>query len=264
MSQHISDSHNDNEALGDGDSFMKTKDWEDIEPMWQEYAQEQFGEGWSKPGLCSGINKAFIPWSAIIDREDDFVSPMYLLTGVHLKEPLKLQNSDATALLNFWHAHQQTDQHPMFQFKAWRNKDGQMLQPVMTTETTDSLSDDSDEFRPHRGIMIRRPRDSSTESEIDGRLHHAPSADSQRLFEDNTDSLGNDDPQYNHSDMHEDDARTVNHTAWGAPRPLSTWTLDCRVQQPIPKPCAVKTVRPVHDAAGVKDGRPPGWANSCK
>ena len=23
---------------------MKTKDWEDIEPVWQEYAQEQFGE----------------------------------------------------------------------------------------------------------------------------------------------------------------------------------------------------------------------------
>ncbi|KAG1835823.1 hypothetical protein F4604DRAFT_1693474 [Suillus subluteus] len=37
--------HDDNEALGDGDSFMKTKDWEDIEPVWQEYAQEQFGAG---------------------------------------------------------------------------------------------------------------------------------------------------------------------------------------------------------------------------
>ncbi|KAG1725107.1 hypothetical protein EDB19DRAFT_1833911 [Suillus lakei] len=35
--------HDDNEALGDGDSFMKTKDWEDIESVWQEYAQEQFG-----------------------------------------------------------------------------------------------------------------------------------------------------------------------------------------------------------------------------
>jgi hypothetical protein len=43
-SQYISCRHDDNEALGDGDSFMKTKDWEDIEPVWQEYAQEQFGE----------------------------------------------------------------------------------------------------------------------------------------------------------------------------------------------------------------------------
>jgi len=43
-SQYMSCRHDDNEALGDGDSFMKTKDWEDIEPVWQEYAQEQFGE----------------------------------------------------------------------------------------------------------------------------------------------------------------------------------------------------------------------------
>ncbi|KAG2075566.1 hypothetical protein BDR04DRAFT_1149905 [Suillus decipiens] len=28
--------HDNNEALGDGDSFMKTKDWEAIEPVWQE------------------------------------------------------------------------------------------------------------------------------------------------------------------------------------------------------------------------------------
>ncbi|KAG2066364.1 hypothetical protein BDR04DRAFT_1121211 [Suillus decipiens] len=36
--------HDDNEALGDGDSFMKTKDWEAIEPVWQEYTHEQFDE----------------------------------------------------------------------------------------------------------------------------------------------------------------------------------------------------------------------------
>ncbi|KAG2068923.1 hypothetical protein BDR04DRAFT_1157325 [Suillus decipiens] len=35
--------HDDNEALGDGDSFIKTKDWEAIKTVWQEYAQEQFG-----------------------------------------------------------------------------------------------------------------------------------------------------------------------------------------------------------------------------
>jgi hypothetical protein len=41
---NISCRHDDNEALGDGDSFMKTKDWEDIELVWQGYTQEQFGE----------------------------------------------------------------------------------------------------------------------------------------------------------------------------------------------------------------------------
>ncbi|KAG1743262.1 uncharacterized protein EDB91DRAFT_1081204 [Suillus paluster] len=43
ITRRLSGRHNDNEALGDGDSFMKTKNWEDIKPMWQEYAQAQFG-----------------------------------------------------------------------------------------------------------------------------------------------------------------------------------------------------------------------------
>ncbi|KAG2073660.1 hypothetical protein BDR04DRAFT_1152078 [Suillus decipiens] len=30
---------------GDGDSFMKTKDWEAVKTVWQEYTQEQFGAG---------------------------------------------------------------------------------------------------------------------------------------------------------------------------------------------------------------------------
>ncbi|KAG1725115.1 hypothetical protein EDB19DRAFT_1915230 [Suillus lakei] len=37
--------HDDNEVLGDGYSFMKMKDWEDIQPVWQEYIQKQFSAG---------------------------------------------------------------------------------------------------------------------------------------------------------------------------------------------------------------------------
>ncbi|KAG2364359.1 hypothetical protein BDR07DRAFT_1482637 [Suillus spraguei] len=142
--------HDDNEALGDGDSFMKMKDWEDIEPVWQEYAQEQFGAGaWDggrqvKGGhkrvrqpafelnmdrdgmpllpditetkleekkvivrafltshykICSGNDKAVVPWSAIVQSQDDFVARKYLPADIDLKEPLKLQNWDMTALL---------------------------------------------------------------------------------------------------------------------------------------------------------------------
>ncbi|KAG2133586.1 uncharacterized protein EDB93DRAFT_1254799 [Suillus bovinus] len=123
--QYISRRHDNSEALGDGDSFMKTKDWEDIEPVWQEYAQEQFGAGAREGGrqmkggrkrirkpafeldtdedgmpllpditetklkekkaivrafltshyrICSGIDKAVVPWSTILQCQDDFVS----------------------------------------------------------------------------------------------------------------------------------------------------------------------------------------------
>ncbi|KAG1726353.1 uncharacterized protein EDB91DRAFT_1254373 [Suillus paluster] len=169
--------HNDNEALGDGDSFMKTKEWEDIEPVWQEYAQEQFGAGARDGGqqvmggrkrirkpafelktngdgmlvlpditetkleekkaivrafltshyrICSGIDKAVVPWSAIVQSQDDFVARKYVPVDVDLKEPSKLQHWDMTALLNFWYARQEKGKGPTFLFKASKNRDGDM------------------------------------------------------------------------------------------------------------------------------------------
>ncbi|KAG1722446.1 uncharacterized protein EDB91DRAFT_1088135 [Suillus paluster] len=281
--------HDDNEALGDGDSFMKTKDWEDIEPMWQEYAQAQFnakardgeqqekghrkrprkpafeldvnGEGIPSlpdtvqtkleekkaivrafltthyfdrmcPGLCSGIDKAVVPWSAIIECEDDFISPMYLPSRVHLKDPLKLQNSDATALLNFWYAHQENGDDPIFLFKAWKNTVGNMMKPASTRG-----SDKSHACIPHRGIMIRRPQDSSTESEIDGQLHHALAANAHRFSEDSRVLSEDDEPGDDDSGMDEDGARTVHQGVRVVPGPLSARNIGQGVQHPLPKPC---------------------------
>ncbi|KAG2113685.1 hypothetical protein DEU56DRAFT_761928 [Suillus clintonianus] len=143
--------HDDNEALGDGDSFMKTKDWEDIEPVWQEcrgtdggrqvkggrkrirkpaFELETDGDGMpllpditetkleekkaivrafltSHYRICSGIEKAVVPWSAIVQSQDDFVARQYVPADVDLKEPSKLQHWDTTALLNFWYARQE-------------------------------------------------------------------------------------------------------------------------------------------------------------
>jgi hypothetical protein len=52
-------------------------------------------------GICSGNDKVVMPWSAIIQSQDDFVARKYLPEDVDLKEPSKLQNWDTTALLNF-------------------------------------------------------------------------------------------------------------------------------------------------------------------
>ncbi|KAG2071485.1 hypothetical protein BDR04DRAFT_1117671 [Suillus decipiens] len=103
--------HYDNEALGDGDSFMETKDWEAIEPVWQEYTQEQFG-------LCSENDKVVVPWSTIIHSQDEFVVRTFLPADMDLKEPSKLQNWDMTALLNFWYAQQEVGKCLTFLFKA--------------------------------------------------------------------------------------------------------------------------------------------------
>ncbi|KAG1877182.1 hypothetical protein F4604DRAFT_1924241 [Suillus subluteus] len=214
--------HDDNEALGHGDSFMKTKDWEDIEPVWQEYAQEQFGAGARDGGrqlkggrkrirkpafeletdgyempllpditetkleekkaivrafltshyrMCSGKDRAVVPWSAITQGQDDFVERRYLPEDVDLKEPSKLQNWDTTALLNFWYARQESGEGPAFQFKAWKNQDGDMVPSIVSGR---SPSPQTHKARKQQRVTLRRPRDSSTESGSDAKndTHH--------------------------------------------------------------------------------------------
>ena len=46
--------HDFNDKFG-GDSFTKTKDWSDILPVWQEYAEEQFGESHSHTRLQKSL-----------------------------------------------------------------------------------------------------------------------------------------------------------------------------------------------------------------
>ncbi|KAG1727969.1 uncharacterized protein EDB91DRAFT_1086269 [Suillus paluster] len=169
--------HDDNEALRDGDGFIKTKDWEDIEPVWQEYAQEQFGaEAWDggqqvKGGdgmpLLPDIMETKLEQKKAIVRA--FLTKHY--PDVDLKEPSKLQNWDTTALLNFWYARQETGEGPMFLFKAWRKKEGDMVDSVVSKKSP-----------PHqkcKRVMIRRPWDLSIESESDaeGNTHPDDEAD---------------------------------------------------------------------------------------
>ncbi|KAG1854009.1 hypothetical protein F4604DRAFT_1686199 [Suillus subluteus] len=82
--------------------------------------------------MCSGKDRAVVPWSAITQGQDDFVERRYLPEDVDLKEPSKLQNWDTTALLNFWYARQESGEGPAFRFKAWKNQDGDMVPSIVS------------------------------------------------------------------------------------------------------------------------------------
>jgi hypothetical protein len=69
-------------------------------------------------GYVPGRTRAVVPWSAIMQSQDDFVAWTYLPADVDLKEPSKLQHWDTTALLHFWHARQEAGEGPTFLFKA--------------------------------------------------------------------------------------------------------------------------------------------------
>ncbi|KAG2155979.1 uncharacterized protein EDB93DRAFT_1247624 [Suillus bovinus] len=148
--------HDDNEALGDGDSFMKTKDWEDIEPGVagvcagtvpgaREGGRQMKGgrKRIRKPAFELDTDEDGMPLlpditETKLEEKKAIVRAFLTLhyqdlfgdrqgTDVDLKEPSKLQNWDMTALLNFWYARQEKGEGSTFMFKAWKNKDGDMV-----------------------------------------------------------------------------------------------------------------------------------------
>ncbi|KAG2047065.1 hypothetical protein BDR06DRAFT_126299 [Suillus hirtellus] len=95
----------------------------------------------------------------------------YLPVDVDLKEPSKLQIWDTTTLLQFWLTQQETGKGPTFLFKAWKNKDGDMVPSVISGNLP---SPQTHIVRRQQRVTIQRPQESSTEAESDkeSATHH--------------------------------------------------------------------------------------------
>ncbi|KAG2070488.1 hypothetical protein BDR04DRAFT_1118346 [Suillus decipiens] len=104
--------------------------------------------------LCSGNDKAVIPWSTIIHSQDEFVARTFLLADVDLKEPSKLQNWDMT----------EAGKCLTFLFKAWKNKDSEMVPSVVSSK---SPSPATETIRKQKRVIHQSPEDSSTEAQSD-------------------------------------------------------------------------------------------------
>jgi hypothetical protein len=79
-----------------------------------------------------------VPWSALTDRQIDFIESRFLPAGRTLKDPSKLQMAEADQLLQFWYDRQKNKLRPTFQFKAWQNQDKEMEDPVDPDEDSDT------------------------------------------------------------------------------------------------------------------------------
>lgn len=77
-----------------------------------------------------------MPRRAITEDQESYISPRYLPSRSLLKDPSKLQNTEATDLLQFWYGRQEANKVPTFKFKAWRNHAGEIVDPVDTGEVT--------------------------------------------------------------------------------------------------------------------------------
>ncbi|KAG2056179.1 hypothetical protein BDR06DRAFT_1006291 [Suillus hirtellus] len=56
--------------------------------------------------FCSQKPKASVPWSAVMEAQENFIEPKFLPTGGKIKDPSKLQLHDTDQLLQFWHQRQ--------------------------------------------------------------------------------------------------------------------------------------------------------------
>ncbi|KAG2118671.1 uncharacterized protein F5147DRAFT_647825 [Suillus discolor] len=80
--------------------------------------------------FCSQKPKASVPWSAVMEAQEDFIEAKFLPTGGKIKDPLKLQFHEADQLLEFWHQRQKDKVWPTFEFKGWQDHDKEMREPM--------------------------------------------------------------------------------------------------------------------------------------
>ncbi|KAG2070758.1 hypothetical protein BDR04DRAFT_1118144 [Suillus decipiens] len=153
---------------------MKTKGWEAIERVLWEYAQEQFGaRAWDRGQHVKGGQKRIQKLAFELKVDGDgmlekkaivraFLTSHY--SDVDLKKLSKLQNWDMTALLNFWHARQKEGKCPTFLFKAWKNKDSEMVPSVVSSK---SPSPATETIRKQKRAIHQSPQDSLTDAQSD-------------------------------------------------------------------------------------------------
>ncbi|KAG2347674.1 hypothetical protein BDR05DRAFT_996755 [Suillus weaverae] len=83
--------------------------------------------------FCSQKPKASVPWSAVMEAQDDFIKPKFLPAGVKIRDPSKLQLHEADRLLEFWHQRQKDAVPSTFEFKGWQDHNKEMREPVKRT-----------------------------------------------------------------------------------------------------------------------------------
>ncbi|KAG1859454.1 hypothetical protein C8R48DRAFT_774789 [Suillus tomentosus] len=161
--------HDFNEQFGNGESFIKTRDWDGIfMPEWAEYAGEQFNaedgeepqvvkskkqqphklseleedaDGWPMLPDTTGWNlrALHVTLEVILTEYRDMWWTRYLQVsgavwpaGIKFKEPSKMDLSDVSELLQFWFAQQEQNIQPAFSFTVWQDSDLEICQAVVS------------------------------------------------------------------------------------------------------------------------------------
>jgi len=86
-----------------------------------------------------------------------FVARKYLPADVDLKGAVKVAKLGHDSLTQFWYARQETGEGPTFLFKAWKNRDGDMVASVVIWQVTFSSDSESQKADDSKAFGSRRP-----------------------------------------------------------------------------------------------------------
>ncbi|KAG2087464.1 uncharacterized protein F5147DRAFT_781336 [Suillus discolor] len=111
--------------------------------------------------FCSQKPKASVPWSAVMEAQENFIKPKFLPTGGKIKDPSKLQLHEADRLLQFWHQRQKDKVRPTFEFKGWQDHEKEMREPVEKISESDSSTTCSPVTSRTR-VPVQKPTGRST------------------------------------------------------------------------------------------------------
>ncbi|KAG1884388.1 hypothetical protein F4604DRAFT_1677023 [Suillus subluteus] len=78
---------------------------------------------------CSGKPKDPVPWKEVIPRQEVLIPLPYLPEGMTLQEPLRMNQDEATILLDFWYNQQENCHDVIFEFYGWWSKADKEVKP---------------------------------------------------------------------------------------------------------------------------------------
>ncbi|KAG2742514.1 hypothetical protein P692DRAFT_20879206 [Suillus brevipes Sb2] len=137
---------------------------------------------------CSGKPKDPVPWKEVIPKQDELIPPPYLLHGLKIREPSRMNRHKATELLDFWYDRQQIGQDVIFEFYGWWSKANNEVKPhvsladvwesVPTAGNAGGDGETTKKTKRKTAVCVVIPSDHTSDSDEDDDQPRAPPAKS--------------------------------------------------------------------------------------
>ncbi|KAG9315558.1 hypothetical protein JVU11DRAFT_3183 [Chiua virens] len=122
--------------------------------------------------ITADSSQAAVPWAQIMTQPDAFFNSKFMLNGVTLQEPSKLQKHEVNQILDLWKSRQDTDRDTIFQFHHTMNWTNEMVEAISMAQNHSDAKDNTSNAesnasgRPLRQLKQKSISDDDEDAEI--------------------------------------------------------------------------------------------------